>query len=132
MGQDIVKGLVLRAPSQSGCCQCVLCANTGARPLYYLVFAGVVCRGSGVQSDTVTQILVNLSFTSVPVVTPAKFLITLNFLSEEASGVFVTELTFVPGLYLPVFQTLLSVGRFATAGGCWKQSQQAPDFLGKN
>lgn len=27
--------------------------------------------------------------------------------------------------------TLLSVGQFATADGCWKQNQQAPGFLGK-
>lgn len=41
-------------------------------------------------------------------VAPAKFLITLNFLSEEVSGLFVTEVTFVPRLYLPVFQTIFS------------------------
>lgn len=89
--------------------------------LYIILYLLGLSAGVPGCSGTVTPILVNLGFTSVPVVTPAKFLITLNFLSEEASGVFVTEVTFVPGLYLPVFQTL-SAGQFVTADGCWKQS----------
>lgn len=139
MGQGSAKGLLLKPPASVGVTNVsfVLTLVPDLSIILYLLELS-----AGVPGCRVTlwpqSLLIWVS--PVPVVTPGKFLITLNFLSEETSGVFVPGVTFVPGLLFFCSKavprsnpnTLLSVGQFAKADGCCKHSQQAPGFLGKN